>query len=124
MATNHHLGDLQHAIMEILWQRGEASAADVHSALYEPRRLAPTTVSTMLTKMEKKGVIAFRKEGRRFIYRPLIDRDQVRMSMVGELAHRLFDGRAAAMVSHLLSEHNIDANELEALKAMIEKMEE
>ena len=44
--------------------------------------------------------------------------------MVGELAHRLFDGRAAAMVSHLLSEHKIDADELEALKAMIKKMEE
>ena len=122
--STHHLGDLQHAIMEVLWQRGEASAADVHGALLDERGLAPTTISTMLTKMEKKGVITFRKEGRRFIYRPLVDQVQVRRSMVGDLTQRLFEGRAAAMVSHLLTQHDFDADELDELKALIQKMDD
>ncbi|MEM6796043.1 MAG: BlaI/MecI/CopY family transcriptional regulator [Acidobacteriota bacterium] len=124
MESQHQLGDLQHAIMRVLWELGEASVAEVHEALLESRGLAPTTIATMLTKLVKKEVVTFRKEGRRFIYVPAVDRRQVRLSMVGELAHRLFDGRAGDMVSHLLSEHAIDADELDRIKAMIEKMEE
>ena len=59
----HTLGDLQHAIMAVLWERGEATAARVHEALREERGLAPTTIATMLRKMEDKGVVAHRAEG-------------------------------------------------------------
>ena len=59
----HTLGDLQHAIMGVLWERGEATTAEVHEALREERGLAPTTIATMLRKMEDKGVVAHRAAG-------------------------------------------------------------
>src|SRR4030042_858052 len=68
----HTLGDLQHAIMAVLWERGEATAASVHEALREERGLAPTTIATMLRKMEDKGIVAHRAEGRQFVYRPTV----------------------------------------------------
>ena len=86
----HTLGDLQHAIMGVLWERGEATTAEVHEALREERGLAPTTIATMLRKMEDKGVVAHRAFGRQFVYRPTVTEDLVRRSMVGELVERLF----------------------------------
>ena len=69
MSESHQLSDLQLGLLRILWDRGEATATDVHAALLEQdRELAPTTVSTMLSRLEKKGtirVVTPRKTGSR-----------------------------------------------------------
>jgi predicted transcriptional regulator len=114
------LGDLQHAIMQVLWGRNEATVAEVHEALYEERRLAPTTIATMLRKMEQKGVVAHRVEGRQFVYRPAVSENAVRSSMVGELLERLFAGDPAALVSHLVEDREIDSREIERLRALLD----
>jgi BlaI family penicillinase repressor len=116
--SSHHLGDLQLAIMRILWNRDEATVAEVHEALEPERGLALTTIATMLTKMEKKGVVDHRAEGRRFIFRPLVSEDQVRRSMVSGLTSQLFRGDVTALVHHLL-DHDIDARELAQLRELI-----
>ena len=113
------LGDLQHAIMSVLWERGEATTADVHAALHGERGLAPTTIATMLRKMEDKELVAHRTEGRQFVYRPAVTRAEVRNSMVGELVERVFGGDATALVAHLVSQHEIDAEELAALRQRV-----
>jgi predicted transcriptional regulator len=119
----HTLGDLQHAIMKVLWARNEATVAEVHRALLDDRGLAPTTIATMLRKMEDKGVVAHRVEGRQFVYRPVVSEDEVRSSMVGELLDRLFAGDPAALVSHLVADHDIDEAEVERLRALLERAE-
>src|SRR5215831_2831207 len=115
----HRLGDLQLAILRVLWARGEASVAEVHEALEPERGLAPTTIATMLVKLEKKGVVEHHTEGRRFIYRPRVSESSVRRSMVAELTSQLFRGDPTALVSHLLSEHEIDPGELAELRRQI-----
>jgi predicted transcriptional regulator len=119
METSHHLGDLQLAIMRVLWNRGQATVAEVHEALEPERGLALTTIATMLTKMEKKGVVSHRANGRRFIYKPLVSESQVRRSMVADLTSQLFRGDVTALVNHLLSEHEIDERELAQLQELI-----
>ncbi len=84
------LGDLQLAIMRVLWASSEASAAQVHRSLYPQRALALTTIATMLRKMETKGVVNHRRDGRQFLYRPTIAEGEVHRSMVGDLVDRLF----------------------------------
>jgi len=116
---SHQLADLQYAIMRVLWQEGEASVARVQEALGPSRARAITTIATMLAKMEKKGVVAHRSVGRQFLFRAKVSEADVRRSMVGELTRRLFRGDAAALVSHLLAEEEIDREELERLKALI-----
>ncbi len=110
------LGKLQHAIMSVLWARGEATTAEVHDALRDERGLAFTTIATMLRKMEDKGVLAHRVDGRQFVYRPTVSEDQVRRSMVSDLVERLFAGDPKALVAHLVSEHEIDPDELRELR--------
>lgn len=121
MQQKHSLGDLQLAIMRVLWHRGEAAVAEVHEALREERGLAPTTVATMLVKMEKKGVVTHRSVGRKFIYEAAVTESEVRRSMVGELTDRLFQGNVAALMNHLLSEQELDAGELARLKALVDQ---
>ena len=119
MPRSHQLADLQYAIMRVLWAEGEASVARVQEALGPDRARALTTIATMLAKMEKKGVVVHRTAGRQFLFRAKISEAEVRRSMVGELTRRLFRGDAAALVSHLLSEEEIDPGELDRLKGLI-----
>ncbi|MFT7539830.1 MAG: BlaI family penicillinase repressor [Gammaproteobacteria bacterium] len=127
MSRTHHLGQLQMAIMRVLWESEEATVAQVHAAQSDrdgekPRAL--TTIATMLVKMEKKGVVEHRREGRQFVYRPIVSEEAVTRSMVKDLTSRLFAGNAAALVGHLLSEQGIDAAELERLRGLIAASEE
>jgi predicted transcriptional regulator len=105
--------------MRVLWHEGEATVARVHEVLGSDRERALTTIATMLAKMEKKGVVAHKSVGRQFVYRAKVSEADVRRSMVGELTRRLFRGDAAALVSQLLEEEEIDAGELERIKAQI-----
>ncbi|MCA8972919.1 MAG: BlaI/MecI/CopY family transcriptional regulator, partial [Planctomycetes bacterium] len=116
MTPQHTLGDLQLAIMRVLWAAGEASVADVTRSLPPEKSRALTTIATMLTKMEKKGVVAHRSEGRQYLYRPLVSEGEVKRSMLQELAQRLFEGDYAELVSYLVDERELDARELDALK--------
>ena len=123
MSDQHTLGELQLAIMRVIWQRGEATVAEVQEALREERGLALTTIATMLKRLEARGVVDHRLEGRQFVYRPRVARNEVSRSMVGDLIDRLFAGDAAALVSHLLAEREIDPAELDQIKAMIAEAE-
>jgi predicted transcriptional regulator len=121
MGGQHNLGDLQYAIMRVLWEESEATVARVQERLAESERheRALTTIATMLTKMEKKGVVSHRSEGRIFVYRASVQEDAVRRSMVTELTERLFQGDYGALVSHLLDEQDIDRGELQRLRALL-----
>lgn len=116
MSKVKSLGDLQLAIMQVLWTEGEATVSEVHQALFEERRLAPTTIATMLRKMEQKGVVAHRPEGRQFVYRAAIDRSEVHRSMVSDLVKRLFAGDPRALVSHLVEEGEVEIAEIDGLR--------
>lgn len=121
MATLTQLGDLQLAILQVLWERGEATVSEVHQALLEKRGLAPTTIATMLTKMEKKGMVAHREEGRRFVYRSEMSEAKVQRTVLRDLTARVFEGDVTALVSRLLDSEEIDKAELAAIRRMIEE---
>lgn len=122
MGETRFLGRLQLAILRVLWEREEASAAQVRAAL-APGRHAPTTIATMLVKLERKGLVTHRTEGRQHVYRALIARDEVRRSMVAEFVERLFPGEPAELVNHLLEGWEIDPGELDRLKQRIAELE-
>ncbi len=113
------LSELQLAVMRAVWVADEATVAEVHEALAE-RGLAPTTVATLLNRLEKRGLLSHRTEGRQFVYRALVAEDQLRTTMVEELTDRVFAGDVAALVSQLLADHEIDAGELARVRSIID----
>ncbi len=118
------LSELQLSLMHVLWARGEASTAEVAEALRDERDLAHTTVATLLTRLEKRGLLSSRREGRALLYRPLVSETEVQRSMVGRLLDRLFAGRPSALVSHLLEARGVDAAELAELQALLKQRKE
>lgn len=121
MSRRHRLGDLQLAIMHVLWEGGEASSSAVHAALFEEHGLAPTTIATMLKKMEDKGILTHRREGRQFLFRPTIQEEEVRQTMVRELVGHVFQGDSTALVNHLLEIGDFKPEELAQLRQQIER---
>lgn len=120
MSRKPHLAELQLAIMQVLWERREATVAEVQAALTPNRKLAYTTVGTMLSKMEANGQVAHRSDGRVNHYRPLLEQQQVSQSMVSDLAERLFQGNVTAMLCHLLDGCDVSREELARLKKLIQ----
>jgi predicted transcriptional regulator len=115
------LGDLQLAILRVLWSAGEANVAHVHAALEAARGSAFSTIATMLSKMEARGLVRHRKVGRSYVYRACIDEDSAQRAMVRDVTKRLFAGNPLELVSHLVREEEIGADDLEAIRAMIER---
>ena len=119
MKRKRRLGDLQLAIMRVLWERGEAPAIEVHKALLAERGLAVTTIKTMLRKLEEHGCVEHRTNGRQFIYRPAVAEADVRKRMVADLVSRVFSGDSAALVNHLVRSGEINAEDLEDLSEIV-----
>jgi predicted transcriptional regulator len=117
------LTGLQLSILQVLWERGEATTQEVWERIVEERPLALTTVATLLSRLERKRVLAHRRQGRQNVYRATVSRAEVRRSKVRELTNNLFDGDAAALVSHLVRADEVGAGQLERMRALLEEAE-
>ena len=123
MSDAHLLTDLQYSIMRVLWDRGQASAADICQALQAERGLALSTVATLLSRLEKRGVVAHETRARQYVYKPLVTESEAQRTMVSELTDRLFDGDVTALLSHLLSAREMSPGDLARVRAVIESHE-
>ena len=106
-------------IMKVVWSRGHTTVRDVYEALLEERKIAYTTVMTMMNVLERKGHLRKKAEGRSFLYRPTRPQRQVVGSMVREFVQRVFGGSAAPLLAHLLDEERLTPEDLDALAKRI-----
>lgn len=113
------LGDLQLKIMQVLWDRREATVADVHAVVASEEGLAYTTIATMLRKMEDRNLVAHRLDGRTFVYRPQVEAHTVTRGMSDHLLDRLFKGSLSDMVAHLLTTREVSREELVKVERLI-----
>ena len=118
------LDKLQLDVMQALWKKGEATVAEVQEFLKTEKDLAITTIGTILSRLEKKNVVAHRVAGRKYIFRALVSEKDTKRSMVSSLINELFQGNSGSLVNHLLEESELDAQDLEKLKVLIEKSEQ
>lgn len=114
------LTELQIDLLQVIWERGEATTAEVCEALADSRGLALSTVATLLSRLEKRGVVAHRKDGRQYVYRALVTRADVRRSMVDDLTRTLFGGDPAALVQHLVA-HRVGDDEVERIRELLDE---
>ena len=107
-------------LMKLVWARGQATVRDVYEAMRGERRVAYTTVMTMLNVLEKKGHLRKKVAGRSFLYRPTRPQRQVIGGMVREFVERVFGGSAEPLLVHLVDER-LSAQELDALARRIKE---
>ncbi|HZF73134.1 MAG TPA: BlaI/MecI/CopY family transcriptional regulator [Gemmatimonadaceae bacterium] len=119
MAASPELSDLQLAIMRVLWDKREASAAEVQAAMQRSRPLAITTVSTLLGRLEKKGAVSHRADGRTFVYRARVSELDMRRKAISGVIRNLFRGNPSEVVGQILSERDVGEADLARMRAMI-----
>jgi predicted transcriptional regulator len=113
------LSELQLAILHVLWSKPGSTVLDVHRALSRTRELTPSTVATVLTRLEARGVVAREKDSRQFRYTARVSRERASETMLDDLAQRVFGGDAAALVCRLIESEAIDDEELDRVSKLI-----
>ncbi len=118
--TAHKLSEQQYSLVEVLWALGEGSAKDIQQ--HQPDLdLAHTTIGTILTRLEKKGVLSSKMRGREKVFVPLISEAQVKRSMVSNLVSTLFGGNKAALMAHLVEDNQFEKDDLAEIKKLLDE---
>lgn len=114
--SEHQLG-----ILNVLWACGEATAREVHETLEPDTGHARKTTGTLLHRLEKQGVITHREEGREFVYRACVTREEVQAATVRGVFGQLFQGELPSLISHALSAGDVDRDDLDRIRELIDE---
>lgn len=115
------LGELQTAVMNLVWELGEATVSQVRDRLASQRELAYTTVLSVMQKLEKAGWLKHRADGRSYVYMPRRSRADAGRCALRQFTRRMFDGDPLVLFEHLLEDEQLTADELAELRKMIER---
>jgi predicted transcriptional regulator len=115
------LTDQELEIMKVIWELGAATVRDVYEALLDRRKIAYTTVMTMMKILEQKGHLRRKLDDRAYVYQPTRPKQQVVRGMVREFVDRVFNGSAQPLLLHLLEDQNLTRKDLDEIARMIPK---
>jgi predicted transcriptional regulator len=122
-ADSSPLTEAQREIMEVVWDRGEVTVSEVREALVQRRELARNTVQTMIVRLEEKGWLKHREEGRTFIYSANRPRTVSLGAKVAQFVDRFFAGSPDEMVTALMEYRSLSPEEANRIRAMIDEAE-
>ena len=108
--------------MEVLWRQSPLTAQEVAERVEEGRDWSVTTVKTMLGRLLAKGVLAHEEDGRRYLYRPVVSREDYASKETRRFADRLFGGRAAPLVAHLAEGEGLTSEDIAELEALLKEL--
>ncbi len=110
-------------LMKIVWELGKPTVREVYETLLERRKVAYTTVMTMLNVLADKGRLKKRKQGKAYVYQPSESRQKVVGSMVKEFVGRVFDGSAKPLLVQLVEDRKLSEEDLDEIRRMIRASE-
>lgn len=113
------LSDAQWEIMNLIWERGESSVAEVWKVLHDRRGVSRNTVQTLIARLEEKGWLTHREGEGGFRYVPTVSRDQSQSSSVKRLIETVFDGSAEGLVLALLNDGSLSPSDVSRLRQLI-----
>ncbi|MBM3724480.1 MAG: BlaI/MecI/CopY family transcriptional regulator [Acidobacteria bacterium] len=114
-----NLTEAELRLMDIVWEHGQATVGEVAASLPKDLGLAYSTVLTTMRILEEKGYLRHTKEGRAFVYHPLVDRGQASRSALRHLVERFFRGRPEALVMNLLEDEDLSERELRRIRQIV-----
>src|SRR5215813_6468105 len=117
----HGLGSLQSEVMELVWRWGEATVGQVHQAISKRRSLTYTTVLSAIQKLQKKGWLEHRAEGRAYVYTPTRNREEVGGRTLRELLKTTFGGDPRLLLSSLLDDSRLSDADLKEFEKLIQQ---
>ena len=116
------ISDAEHAVMEVLWDESPLTAQDVAERVPAEREWSANTVKTLLGRLLAKNVIAHEEEGRRYLYRPLVAREDYVAGESQRLIDRLFGGKLTPLVAHLAERDQLTAQDIAEIEAILKDL--
>jgi BlaI family penicillinase repressor len=124
MKASVSITEAESVVMKVLWQTSPIATEDVIAALEHPEKWHASTVKTLLTRLLKKGAIRAQRDGRRYLYSPVIKREQWLTDEGSGLLDRLFGGRVAPLVAHFSQRKKLSKQDIAELKQLIKEMDD
>jgi BlaI family penicillinase repressor len=119
------VSEAESVVMQVLWEAdGPLAAEDVVAALARSQEWQEATIKTLLNRLLKKGAIAARPEGRRYLYSPVLQREAWLLGESEGLLGRLFGGRVAPLVAHFSQHRKLDPADIAALRKLLEEIDD
>ena len=118
------ISEAESIVMEVFWARGALAAEDVFAELERLGKWQEPTVKTLLNRLLKKGALRARKDGRRYVYSPVLTRDEWLSSESHGFLDRVFGGRVAPLVSHFSQHKKLSKKDIEDLKRLIRELDD
>ncbi len=116
------ISEAEYAVMEVLWEEAPATASQIAEQLEDSRDWSLQTVKTLLSRLAGKGAISHERDGRRFLYAPILRRSDYVGSESGRLVDRLFGGRAGPLFAHLAKREKLSDEDIAEIEALIREM--
>ena len=118
------VSDAESVVMEALWSRQPQTADEIISEIAETNGWSAMTIRTLLNRLLNKKAISASRDGRRYLYSPILSRDAYVHEKSRGLINRLFDGRLAPLVSHFSEHQRLDPDDIKALKQLVEGLDD
>lgn len=116
------VSDAELQVLQLLWDESPLDAVELKRRLPVDRSWSLATVKSLLSRLMQKGAIAAEASGRRYLYRPALDRDTVATSQAGRLVDRLFGGRVSPLVAQLAEQRQLDPGDIAELEALVRSL--
>lgn len=116
------ISDSELRLLHVLWAESPLGASEIAERLPGELGWSQTTVKTLLSRLVAKGALEAEPQGRRYLYRPLVERETVAAGQAGGLVDRLFGGRVSPLVAQLAEQREIDPDDLAELEALVRRL--
>ena len=116
------ISSAEHEVMEVLWRDSPLTAAEVHARVPGERDWSIRTVKTLLSRLLAKGVLSHEAQGRRYLYRPAVARDDYVAQESRRLIDRLFGGRVTPLVAHLAERDVLSERDIAEIEALLKAL--
>jgi predicted transcriptional regulator len=123
MKVSPSISEAESVVMQVLWQTSPIATEDLIASLEGPEKWHASTVKTLLARLLKKGAIRARRDGRRFLYSPVMKREQWLTDESTGLLDRLFGGRVAPLVAHFSQRRKLSKKDVAELRKLIEELD-
>ena len=117
------ISEAESVVMEVLWRKQPLSADEVIAALAADVDWQEPTIKSLLNRLLKKGAIAADRDGRRYLYRPVLSRNDYVLATSKGLIDRLFGGRVAPLVAHFSNHRRLSKRDVAELRRLIEEID-
>ena len=119
---SERISDAEYAVMEVLWEEAPLAASDVAERVDPERGWSVRTVKTLLSRLLAKGALVHEEEGRRYLYRPAIEREDFVERESEKLLDRMFGGRVTPLVAHLAERNRLSPEDIAEIEALLKEL--